>query len=934
MMRRASLFRALILISLFGAAPGLQAQDALSNDHFLLRFNAAGIAGLKRAGDAFDTEYVARGRTLGSVLVRYRMDKGLWQEVSSATMADRRADDASAADRGVQRLFSFLDKYYLFEGDFNDHFADLEMTVRYRIEGDAFFWTIRLRNLSGQPLTIGDLALPLPMNTAPWWDKTEMYTKRLIPHSFVAGHGSFVFWMRPNGVGPFLVMTPLSQRPAFETAAGFAPAKLEFQDDKGVYIHALAAGQEAREAGGNWRQSLTALTLAPQSRPGSEAAYGFKFRWAADYEKVRDILCQEGLFDVNVVPGMTVPNDLEARFSIRSKSRIASVEAEFPDKTQIEEQRATSADRRIFSVRFSRLGENRLVVRTVDGRETQLEFFVTEPLETLIKKRADHLVRYQQHRDPNKWYNGLFSDWDMRAKVLRGPDDTDGLKDFWVVSDDPGLCKAPYIAAKNVSFPSAKEIEAVEYYIRNFLWGKLQQTDREEYPYGIFGIPNWKKHRESRPPDRDAWTGHLWRLADYPHIIVLYLNMARIAGTYPGLTKYLDRRGYLERAFGTAKAYFTVPLATGGWSAIELCRMNEMIIPSLIEELEAAGMKIQTGWLRERWEKKVEHYVNDGPNLLHAEYPGNPCAFESSQAIARYAMERAGRPGSALKVKPKDAARFLEEQIGLNISLRGWIEPAYYLLGISRPGTGFYMSHMGGWAVLDYALTYARDAAPALRLGYASYLGNWALENSGPAESNYGYWYPGPENDGAAAGAFVSTAFGEVQGKAVGRGAWFYGGEVDMGFGAALRTAATIVTDDPIFGPIAYGGDLAKTDGGTAVIPKDGLRQRFHVVRGERHLRLLFDRDGFAEGKPVEFADSFDEIRLALENRSGDVHEAHLTVSGLPAGTYDVSKDGRSIATFTAIGGTDIIVTLPVAVPERCAVTIKPIRLPGLKPGV
>jgi len=52
---------------------------------------------------------------------------------------------------------------------------------------------------------------------------------------------------------------------------------------------------------------------------------------------------------------------------------------------------------------------------------------VSEPLETLIKKRAHVIATRQQHRDPAKWYDGLFSVYDMRAKVLRSPDDTDGF---------------------------------------------------------------------------------------------------------------------------------------------------------------------------------------------------------------------------------------------------------------------------------------------------------------------------------------------------------------------------------------------------------------------------------------------------------------------------------------------------------------------------
>ena len=57
----------------------------------------------------------------------------------------------------------------------------------------------------------------------------------------------------------------------------------------------------------------------------------------------------------------------------------------------------------LYRVRFSRLGENRLTIVHDGGRETYLEFFVTGPLETLIKKRAHFIATRQQHRDPAKW---------------------------------------------------------------------------------------------------------------------------------------------------------------------------------------------------------------------------------------------------------------------------------------------------------------------------------------------------------------------------------------------------------------------------------------------------------------------------------------------------------------------------------------------------
>ena len=160
-------------------------------------------------------------------------------------------------------------------------------------------------------------------------------------------------------------------------------------------------------------------------------------------------------------------------------------------------------------MRFSRLGENIIRINYNDDLHMVLEFFVTEPLEILIKKRADFLMTKQQHRDPNKWYNGLVSDWDMKLKVLRSPDDRDGLRPYVVACDDPGLCKVPYVALKNIDYPVASEIEAIEYYLKHYVWGGLQCTTEEVHPYAIYGIPNWYINRNSEDPGRNG-RNHLW----------------------------------------------------------------------------------------------------------------------------------------------------------------------------------------------------------------------------------------------------------------------------------------------------------------------------------------------------------------------------------------------------------------------------------------
>jgi hypothetical protein len=802
---------------------------------------------------------------------------------------------------------------------------DLQAIESFHLQDNALLWTISLKNSSARELEIGDLALPIQFNTQYVWDKTETYTKRLIPHTLVAGNGSFLFWMRTNTEGPYLVMTPSSG----SGLEYFEPQR--FGRGVAYYLHSTAAGEELRAKGGTWRLPHTSLVLKSSGQSGDSRTYQFRFRWAEDYAAVRNALYEEGLFDINVVPGMTVPTDLTAMFSLHTHNKIRAVVPEHPEATRIDYLGERGKDVHVYRVRFSHLGENLLKVDYGDAQSLSLEFFVTEPLETLFKKRALFLVSHEQVKDPSKWYDTVFSQWDMKHEILRSPDDLDNLQSYAVASDDPALGKAPYIAGKNIFYPSQPEIDAVESYLKNFVWGGLQETDKEPYPFAIYGIPNWRVNRDS-PKDDPSGKQHIWRIYDYPHVVLLYYNMYRIAKLYPEMTKYLDRDAYLERAFGTAKAFFTVPLDIVKWSAYETGTYNEVVIPELIEALYENGHKDQGDWLKAAWEKKVKHFINDHPYLFGSEYPFDSTGFESTHAFAKYAMSHVLHPGETARpeesadvfnrtVKYEDAVSFLEEQMKLNLACRGWLETAYYFLGSDYRGGGpsnytlSYMAQMGGWAVSDYALYFARDPLAYLRLGYASSLSSWALLNSGTPDSNYGYWYPGKNNDGGAGGGFEPRPWGRawLGNKEMGRGSWWYSGEIDLGYSGALRSASTVVVDDPIFGLFAYGGDVSHEKNLTKVIAKDGLRARFHIVRGAQRVHILLDRDGFAKDKPVSFDDALTTIRFTLENRAAAEHDAIVRVAGLPAGEYKATVQNHHPALkLTVSSGDEQQIRIPV----------------------
>jgi hypothetical protein len=783
---------------------------------------------------------------------------------------------------------------------------DLLATSRFALAGNALDWTITLVNGGTRAVEIGDLAVPLDFAERAG-GRGDIYTRKLMRHALVAGHGSWVFWQRSNGIGPFLAMMPGGS------------TKFEFFDSAGggggpgaftPYIHALAARTAAVDAGGTWRLPVSGLSLTPRET----ATYTFRFEWVKDVAELRETLVASDGVDVVVAPGMVVPVDLPVTIALRTRRAIRAVETEHAG-TRVSFLGEREGRAKIYRVEFSRHGENLLTVRYADGRWSTLEFFVTEPLETVIRKRAAFLVSHHQHTDLSKWYAGVYGDWDQKNEILRGPEDRDGLSSWLTdANDDAGNARPAFIASKNVFFPERREIASLELYIQRYLWGGMQMTDTEKYPYAVYGVPNWQANRSSPDPSRNG-QAHVWRIYDYPHIILLYFRMHQIAKLYPDQVKHLDASTYLERAYRTAVAYWTVPLAIEKWSADAVGTMNEAFLPELVETLEQEGRMEWANTLRGYWEGKVERFVNRTPNLYGSEFAFDSTGFESTGAFARYALTRES-PDFRAKVTRQAAEQFMELQLRLNVTDRGWPETTYYQLGSDYRGNMTYllsyMSQLGGWSLVDHALHFARDPADLLRLGYASSLSSWALVNSGPAERGHGYWFPSPNNDGAAGGGFMPEPAGRAWiGKTVRRGAWHYSAEQDVGYCGALRTHATILARDPVLGEIAYGGVLTRSGASVSVIPRDGLRVRFHAVRGTERLHLELERDGFASERPVILRDDLARIEFTLENRTGDRHDTRLTVSGLSAGRYDIAVDGRTVSTIQG-GDTAQRVRLPM----------------------
>ena len=279
---------------------------------FRFACDARGVSLLANPRDPFKATLMPRaGQRSGpppvlGLALSYRTDpQGAWSEIAArgpgvdGLARSRHGHVCRAADRG----------------------APVEVVETYRTDGRVLDWTVEIASAADVPVEVGDLAISIPAAGPYGEDPAQIFERGFLRHQFVSGAASFLYFVRASGSPPYLLVTCLPG------------TKLEYFDGSGraggrLFVHSARSGPA--ETRGTWRQPHTSLELAPAGKPGGRAAYGFRFRWAESYDEIRAFLYDEGLFDVRVIPGMTVPEDLAVRFSLHTKARIERIEAEHP----------------------------------------------------------------------------------------------------------------------------------------------------------------------------------------------------------------------------------------------------------------------------------------------------------------------------------------------------------------------------------------------------------------------------------------------------------------------------------------------------------------------------------------------------------------------------------------------------------------------------
>ncbi|MCC7102255.1 MAG: hypothetical protein IT206_04165 [Fimbriimonadaceae bacterium] len=397
-------------------------------------------------------------------------------------------------------------------------------------------WEVEIKNTGKKSVEVGELGFPLALNTFydgfGWSDEQlrKLWNSRLYVHKYIGGAASYVFAQRMTSEPPGLLIFPGDSRgwEFFSSIPSSLSTPHQWEGIPVVYAYSRATIE--REGWRGWWNEHTSLIL----EPGDSRKFELRFV-PADRDRndgVLGILATCNRPAIRLLPGAVAPVDVGIAIEVNG-----TVPTKWFVSHEAEIQTDADDSGGFCFVRPREAGRLRVSFEDKDGRLSHVHLMFTDPIESLIKRRAQYIVEHQRLSDPESPLHHAF----LLTNCVTGAKVTDGDEYAGSSGIECALADALYLAEKNCIFPNRAEIKALDAFVQDFLLDDLQNPG--DMSVGSVLGEGW------------AVGSYAGRPLTYPSVFNLYHALYRIARSYGETQSKPDV--YLRRAAATAKAMFT-----------------------------------------------------------------------------------------------------------------------------------------------------------------------------------------------------------------------------------------------------------------------------------------------------------------------------------------------------------------------------------------
>ncbi len=709
-----------------------------------------------------------------------------------------RNTDAEVLDAEDPRLVQFEYEFGLL--------PELRVTGKfYEIPGPIpqIAWDIRVANRGRFNVEIGELAFPFALNNLyeglgrP--DKNggkTLWSDRLVIHKYLGGSASYLFAQRLAADPPGLLIFP-----GPDTSWEFfthVPASLNspmvWEGIPVVYVYSKAA--QEREGWDDWMNGHSSLIL----EPGDSRVFQIRFVPADRdrFDGVSQTLALCGHPAMKLLPAAVSPADVGVAVEISG-----STPTQFYTNRDASLETDSDEEGGFCFIKPAEPGPVRLSFEDTLGRLSHVHLLFTEPIETLIRQRADWIVKNQVHDEPGSALHKAILVADPRTGQ-RLVSATEFTAPFVV---EGGLSDALFLAEKNAIYPEPDQVRVLDEFIDEFLRDDLQNPG-DDTVGSSFADMNSVALNYGRP--------HV-----YPLVFNLYHAMYRVASITPAR---LAAKQYLEYAYRTALAMVRhgIPRQGRNTGYPGYSRVFE-----LLRDLNAEGMHDEVDRLMPFVSVRAE-------DLLRKQFPYgeenvlDTSVFEEAFTAARYLNDEAHQERA---MRCAYAARSLSPNWWwYGSDSRQWDDFEHGPLPFPFDRGELCLGHTGPENSMMFFETLDRDYAllseAYMRLAFGGMLGVWALVNpDGSASMAYG-----PDFASKLRGHLPTT------------------GDIGLALFHYLRAAGAYVMPNRNYGVFTFGCHFELNDDHYVVRPWDGVGRRvvlrqmsaeFHLSVGKiREVRL------------------------------------------------------------------------------------------------
>jgi len=738
----------------------------------------------------------------------------------------------------------------------------LQITRSWVLEDGKLVLKFDVKNKSSAPVEIGGLGIPLIFNNL----ITDFTRNR--PRTLDQAHricsftdpaicmdAGYVQVTRLNGHGPALVVvedgrTPLeAYNPLHDD---YTPRSQTFEGFYEWTVHSLAFAENEWKNAEPWNEP-TSETLAP----GATRTFGLKFLVSPEIPEIEKTLAANDRPVAVGIPGYILPMDLDARLFLDYAPKVKSVDVEPEGAIAVSKDSSPGHDWKSYTLHGKKWGRARLTITYDDGLVQTISYDVIKPEIQAVADLGNFLFTKQ-------WFTDTNDPFHRAPSVMtydRGHDRivTQDAR-AWIagLEDEGGSGSWVAAAMKEFGEPSQPEVAKFEKFVDGVLWGGIQYNDgplkygvrKSMFYYDTNAFPNYY----DRDIDYGGWTSwskrdaeRIDRAYNYPHVVVAYWSMYRLARNHPGLVTNHPWDWYLNQAYQTTAFLFKRgkngrPLV----GYIDTGLMEGDVFVKLLKDLKREGWTDQAATIERGMKERADVWKSRA-------YPfGSEMAWDSTGQEEVFAWTKyfGYKDKSEVSLDSIMGYMPLVPNWGYNGDARRYWD-FYY--GAAPGGQLERQIHHYGSGINAIPVLSAYRSRPTnfylLRLGYAGTMA--PLSNI--------------DRDGFAAAAFHSSP-------SLMRWDTYSGDYGPNFFGHAIDTA-TYLIDHPQFGWLAFGGNVKASGNRVTVEPRDSFRKRIYIA--PVGLWLTLDAGTF---ESAEYNAKTHEVRLELSPRNPFTPQARLRI--------------------------------------------------------